>query len=72
MGGLFKKPKMKTPQSVIDAEAKAKAAEVAAKKAEAQAKADEEYRRTKQRGKAATILTTAQNQQSGTRSLLGS
>lgn len=69
MGGIFSKPKMKTPQSVIDAEKKAKQEEAKAKIAELQAQADEEYRRKKQRGKAATILTS-QDQTAG-RSLLG-
>lgn len=69
MGGLMG-GSPKTPQSVIDAEKRAKDAEAKAAADEAQSKADAEIRRQKQRGKASTILTQPDTSSTG-RSLLG-
>jgi hypothetical protein len=65
----IKKPK--TPQSVLDAERRAREAEEKSAKDAKQAEMDEEYRRTKQRGKVATILSSEGNSSSGTKTLLG-
>lgn len=65
MGG-----KPKTPQSVLDAERRAKDAEAKAAADASQQAADEEYRRRKQRGKASTILTGDSGSTAG-RTLLG-
>lgn len=54
MGGIMGKPK--TPQSVIDAERRAKEAEEKALRDEEQGKVDAKYRLEKQRGKASTVL----------------
>jgi len=65
----IKKPK--TPQYVLDAERRAREAEETAAKDAKQSEMDEEYRRTKQRGKRATILSSEGNASSNTKTLLG-
>lgn len=69
MGGITG-GKPKTPQSVVDAEKRAKDAEAKAAADALAAKNDAEYRRTKQRGKVSTILTAPSVAGVG-RSLLG-
>jgi len=61
----------KTPQYVIDAERKAKEAEALAAKEAAQVELDKEFKSKKQRGKASTILTGAQETTGTGRTLLG-
>lgn len=72
MGGLIA-PKPKKPgksAEVIAAEQRAAEAEAKAALEAKQLKEDEEYRRTRQRGKASTVLTV-QPQATNTHSLLG-
>jgi hypothetical protein len=73
MGGFIRsmtKPKVDTTASE-KATVMASQEEEKAKKAEAQTAADEEYRRTRQRGRAATVLTNTPPVDSTMRSLLG-
>jgi hypothetical protein len=61
----------KTSQATKDAERRAREAEEKAAKDAKQSEMDEEYRRTKQRGKRATILSSEGNASSNTKTLLG-
>ena len=75
MGGLKKiigGGAPKTPQSVVDAERRAKEAEAKAAAADAQSIVDTDYRKRTQRGKVSTILTKPTAEAgTQTRSLLG-
>lgn len=70
MGGLIGGAKP-DDRAAKRAEAASKEAEQKALAADRQAKIDDEYRRTKQRGKSTTILSNVDDSSTSTRSFLG-